>query len=51
MTNGFLTRKLIRPLLELLRQGVTPEKLSMSIALGAALGMIPVIGCNTRCVR
>ena len=47
MTNGFLTRKLIRPLLELLRQGVTPEKLSMSIALGAALGMIPVIGGNT----
>jgi uncharacterized protein (DUF2062 family) len=47
MTNGFLTRKLIRPLLELLRQGVTPEKLALSIALGAVVGMLPALGCNT----
>jgi uncharacterized protein (DUF2062 family) len=47
MTNGFLTRGLVRPLLELLRQGVTPEKLSLSIALGAVLGLVPVIGINT----
>jgi len=47
MTNGFLTRRLVRPLLELLRQGVTPEKLSLSIALGAVVGLIPVIGINT----
>jgi uncharacterized protein (DUF2062 family) len=47
MTNGYLTRKLIRPLLELLRQGATPEKLSLSIALGAVFGMIPAIGWNT----
>jgi uncharacterized protein (DUF2062 family) len=47
MTGGFLTRRLVRPLLELLRQGVTPEKLSLSIALGTVLGLIPVIGVNT----
>jgi uncharacterized protein (DUF2062 family) len=47
MTNGFFIRKLIRPLLELLRQGVTPEKLSLSIALGAVFGMLPIIGWNT----
>jgi len=47
MTNGFLTRGLVRPLLELLRQGVTPEKLSLSIALGAVFGLVPVIGINT----
>lgn len=47
MTNGFLTRRLVRPLLELLRQGVTPEKLSLSIALGAVLGTLPAIGWNT----
>jgi len=47
MTNGFLTRKLIRPLLEILRQGVTPEKLSLSIALGAVMGVLPAIGWNT----
>jgi uncharacterized protein (DUF2062 family) len=38
---------MVRPLLELLRQGVTPERLSLSIALGAVLGVLPVIGCNT----
>jgi len=47
MTNGFLARKLIRPLLELLRQGATPEKLALSIALGAVFGLLPAIGCNT----
>jgi uncharacterized protein (DUF2062 family) len=47
MTSGLLTRKLIRPLLEILRQGVTPEKLSLSIALGAVLGVVPAIGWNT----
>lgn len=47
MTYGFVTRKLIRPLLELLRQGATPEKLALSIALGAVLGVLPAIGCNT----
>lgn len=47
MTNGFLTRRLVRPLLELLRQGVTPGKLSLSVALGAVLGLIPIIGVNT----
>jgi uncharacterized protein (DUF2062 family) len=47
MTNGFLSRKLIRPLLELLRQGATPEKLALSIALGAVFGLLPAIGCNT----
>jgi uncharacterized protein (DUF2062 family) len=47
MTNGFLSRKLFRPLLELLRQGATPEKLALSIALGAVFGLLPAIGCNT----
>jgi uncharacterized protein (DUF2062 family) len=44
MKESFLSRRLIRPLLELLRQGVTPEKLALSIALGAALGLIPALG-------
>jgi uncharacterized protein (DUF2062 family) len=47
MINGFFYRKLIRPLLELLRQGVTPEKLALSIALGAVFGVLPAIGWNT----
>lgn len=47
MTNGFLSRKLIRPLLELLRQGATPKKLALSIALGVVLGVFPAIGWST----
>lgn len=38
---------MIRPLLELLRQGATPEKLALSIALGAILSIIPAIGWST----
>lgn len=36
-----------RPIVDLLRQGVTPEKLALSIALGVALGVFPVIGTTT----
>jgi uncharacterized protein (DUF2062 family) len=44
---GFFKRRLVRPILELLRQGVTPEKIALSVALGAALGVIPVLGWST----
>lgn len=36
-----------RPILDLLRQGVTPEKIALSVALGAALGVIPALGWST----
>jgi uncharacterized protein (DUF2062 family) len=44
---GFFKRRLIRPILDLLRQGVTPEKIALSVALGATLGVIPVLGWST----
>jgi uncharacterized protein (DUF2062 family) len=44
---GFLQRRLVRPLLALLRQGVTPEKLALSVALGAIISVIPVLGVST----
>jgi uncharacterized protein (DUF2062 family) len=44
---GFFKRRLVRPILDLLRQGVTPEKIALSVALGAALGMFPALGCTT----
>jgi uncharacterized protein (DUF2062 family) len=44
---GFFHRRMARPILQLLRQGVTPEKLALSIALGAALGVFPVLGTTT----
>lgn len=39
--------RLVLPILELLKQGVTPEKIALSIALGAALGLFPAIGTTT----
>jgi uncharacterized protein (DUF2062 family) len=47
VTEGFLKRRLVRPILELLRQGVTPEKIALSLALGAALGVFPALGWTT----
>jgi uncharacterized protein (DUF2062 family) len=44
---NFLKRRLVRPILNLLKQGVTPEKLALSLALGAALGVFPLLGSST----
>src|SRR5256886_13220036 len=43
----FIYRRLLRPIFDLLRQGVTPEKMALSLALGAALGVFPALGCTT----
>jgi uncharacterized protein (DUF2062 family) len=47
MSEGSFYRRLARPILELLRQGITPEKIALSVALGAALGIFPAIGLST----
>src|SRR3954462_12989283 len=47
MKLGFFYRRFFSPLLDLLQQGVTPEKLALSVALGAALGVFPVLGTTT----
>ena len=43
----FLQRRLIAPLLALMRQGVTPRTLALSLALGIMLGLIPVLGVSS----
>ncbi|MFQ5605486.1 MAG: DUF2062 domain-containing protein [bacterium] len=40
-------KKIIEPIKALLKQGLTPEKLVLSIAFGIALGLFPVIGSTT----
>lgn len=47
MKESFITRRLVRPILELLRQGVTPEKLALSLALGVVIGVFPALGWTT----
>jgi uncharacterized protein (DUF2062 family) len=44
---GFVRRRLVDPILELLRQGVTPEKLALSLAFGLGVGIFPVLGVST----
>jgi uncharacterized protein (DUF2062 family) len=44
---GFFKRRLVQPLIELLQQGVTPEKIALSVVLGAAFGVFPALGWST----
>lgn len=40
-------RRVVVPVLELIRQGVTPEKLALSLAIGMVLGCAPILGVTT----
>jgi uncharacterized protein (DUF2062 family) len=40
-------RRVVIPLLTLLRQGVTPGQMALSLAVGTTLGIIPVLGTTT----
>lgn len=44
---SFLRRRLVDPVTDLLKQGASPEKLAVSLALGAAFGLFPIIGVTT----
>lgn len=46
-TKQFLNRALVAPLVGFLKQGLTPEKLALSVALGVALGIFPLLGTTT----
>ncbi len=40
-------RRILDPILDLLKQGITPEKLAWSIAFGCAMGVMPFLGVTT----
>lgn len=44
---GWLRRKLIQPLLDLLQSGLSPAKLSLTVGLGVAFGLSPTLGLTT----
>ncbi|WP_205504422.1 DUF2062 domain-containing protein [Rufibacter psychrotolerans] len=44
---SYLRRKLVEPVLEMAKQGLTPHQLALTITLGAGFGMIPFIGLTT----
>ena len=43
----FFRRRVIAPFRALLLQGVTPDKIAMSIAIGLIVGIFPVMGTTT----
>jgi hypothetical protein len=43
----FWTQRVAEPVMALLRQGLTPEGLALSLAFGIAAGLFPVIGATT----
>jgi uncharacterized protein (DUF2062 family) len=47
MKSSFFHRRLIAPIVVLLTQGITPEKIALSIAFGIVLGVFPVLGSTT----
>ena len=44
---SFWKRRVVTPLIAQLRQGVTPEKLALTVALGLVLGIFPILGATT----
>ncbi len=44
---SLLKRRLLEPIKQLLTQGITPEKIALSLALGAVLAVFPVLGSTT----
>ena len=47
MRQGFIYRRLVQPVVALLTQGITPEKIALSLAIGIVLGIFPVLGSTT----
>ena len=43
----WLRRRILYPLLALLRQGIAPERLALCVALGVVVGNIPILGVST----
>ncbi|MHB1021989.1 MAG: DUF2062 domain-containing protein [Acidobacteriaceae bacterium] len=45
--HSWIWRKVVFPLLMLMRQGASPEKLAWSLAIGIAIGINPLLGSTT----
>lgn len=46
-TRRWFAAKVLTPVAAQLRQGISPEKLAVTIAVGAAIGVFPVLGATT----
>ncbi len=46
-SNGFLRRRLLAPLRQQLTQGVTPDRLALTLGLGTACSLFPFLGLTS----
>lgn len=44
---SFLQRRVVAPIVAQLKQGITPEKIALTLALGGVVGVFPIIGATT----
>lgn len=44
---NWLYRKIIEPLLAFLKQGMSPQRLALCVAIGVVIGNIPILGVST----
>jgi uncharacterized protein (DUF2062 family) len=45
--SGFFNRRLVQPVLNLLKQGMTPRKLAATVAVGTVVGLVPAFGVSS----
>ena len=45
--NNWLNRRILEPLLALLKQGISPDRLALCVAIGVVVGNIPILGVST----
>lgn len=46
-TFGFVRRRIVAPVVGLLRKGATPERIAWSLAVGIVIGINPLLGSTT----
>ena len=44
---GWFRRRVVTPLSGLLRQGLAPKQLALTVALGVSIGLVPLLGATT----
>lgn len=47
LVTNWLRRRILEPLLALLRQGISPSRLALCVAIGVVVGNIPILGVST----
>jgi uncharacterized protein (DUF2062 family) len=47
MITGFFYRKMVEPVMALIKKGISPERISLGMACGIVLGVFPVLGATT----